>query len=287
MVIIISQVSYYVRLHSLSIPRAVWYKAISNGVLCSFPLVSLLSQVWYKGISSILLAHIVLYYLRFLRFLYPRQSGTRPFRRIILFPFVFTSLSSQIWHKANSRRRIISIFTSLFYFYKSCTKLSQSITLTQSFVSLLDCQSVRLYHVRTTCHMFFVCSSTRALRCKARAQTNVNFNSLPLVSRWTLLWGTNPLILCISLIWEWGGKLLTISIFSWFGLILPLQILIHSYSHPKWVVFLKLELLLILCWRVIASENVLKKIFHILISKICHFKFRVFDTQLPLMINCP
>ena len=48
-----------------------------------------------------------------------------------------------------------------------------------------------------------------------------------------------------------------------------------------------LELLLIYLWRVIVSENVLKKSFDIRIWGICYFKSRVFCPQLLLMTGSP
>ena len=84
------------------------------------------------------------------------------------------------------------------------------------------------------------------------------------------------------------AKLLTISMFSWYGfrqLITPLWYSIYPYPHSKGAVFCKLVLLIILWWSVTSSENVLKKIFHIRILKICYCKSRVFDTQPPLMID--
>ena len=110
---IISQVQYYVRLSSLSIPWAVWFKVNNSKSR--------------------------------------RKTAGRFTFSLKLSQFPFASLSLRVWLKAISRCCIISSFTLLVYFHKSGARSSKSSVLSQAFfVSSQDCLSVGLHHAQTT-----------------------------------------------------------------------------------------------------------------------------------------
>ena len=171
---------------------------------------------------------------------------------------MYSSISKEgsFSQRPDSRIKSQSILYTIFRLFHSCfLKYSAR----QSQIAVCFSQPSQLFHkCRITLGFLrFLYPGQPGTRSKTQ------FRGSCLLTRVLLCLDSLSIILCIFSRWGVGlAKLITILIFSWLGFqqfIPGLRYLIHPCSHPKGAVFPKLELLLILCWRVIASENVLKK----------------------------